>query len=132
MIAASLLLCPGHLRQIKIISRLTRHLSEILPRFSEVYRVYERLGYLYIQVIGPLAYDSSKPEFKGEITLSTEHTNNETFLIARWDVGAFTDHGDPHSLTYEAAIGEYNLFFQNVNNKIRYKNIDKFGTIFLF
>ncbi|XP_060580924.1 uncharacterized protein LOC132737608 [Ruditapes philippinarum] len=58
-----------------------------------------------IKVIGPLAYDSSKPEFKGEITLSTEHTNNETFLIARWDVGAFTDHGDPHSLTYEAAIG---------------------------
>ncbi|XP_060572684.1 uncharacterized protein LOC132730723, partial [Ruditapes philippinarum] len=56
-------------------------------------------------VIGPLAYDSSKPEFKGEIILSTEHTHNETFLIARWDVGAFTDHGDPHALTYEAAIG---------------------------
>ena len=57
-------------------------------------------------------YDSSKPDFAGEIRLSLEHTKRDTFLIARWDRHAFTDHGDPNSLRYETAIGQYTYNFQ--------------------
>ncbi|XP_053398434.1 uncharacterized protein LOC128556766 [Mercenaria mercenaria] len=58
-----------------------------------------------VKVIGPLVYDSSKPDFTGEISLSVEHTKEDTYLIARWEVDAFTDHGDPNALRYEAALG---------------------------
>ena len=56
-------------------------------------------------MIGPFVYDSSKPDFTGEISLSVEHTKSDTFLVARWEKDAFTDHGDPNALSYEIAIG---------------------------
>ena len=52
-------------------------------------------------------YDSSKPDFTGEIKISFENTKSDTFLIAKWDKGAFTDHGDPNALRYEAAIDQF-------------------------
>ncbi|XP_053400999.1 uncharacterized protein LOC128557566 [Mercenaria mercenaria] len=58
-----------------------------------------------IKVVGPIVYDSTKPDFTGEIRLSIEHTLNDTFLIAQWDENAFTDHGDPDALSYQVAIG---------------------------
>ncbi|XP_053398947.1 uncharacterized protein LOC128556937 [Mercenaria mercenaria] len=58
-----------------------------------------------IKVVGPIVYDSSKPDFTGEILLSVEHTQNDTFLIAQWDENAFTDHGDPNALSYQVAVG---------------------------
>ncbi|XP_060577220.1 uncharacterized protein LOC132734494 [Ruditapes philippinarum] len=57
------------------------------------------------ETIGPFVYDSSKPEFTGEISLSVEHTDSDTFLIAKWNKDAFTDHGDPYALRYEVAVG---------------------------
>ncbi|XP_060577218.1 uncharacterized protein LOC132734491 [Ruditapes philippinarum] len=58
-----------------------------------------------IKIIGPFVYDSSKPDFTGEISLFVEHTKTDTYLVAKWDKNAFTDHGDPNALQYEAAIG---------------------------
>ncbi|XP_060578984.1 uncharacterized protein LOC132735961, partial [Ruditapes philippinarum] len=58
-----------------------------------------------IKIIGPFIYDSSKPDYSGEISLTVEHTKVETYLVAKWDENTFTDHGDPHALQYEAAIG---------------------------
>ncbi|XP_053401015.1 uncharacterized protein LOC128557569 [Mercenaria mercenaria] len=58
-----------------------------------------------IKVVGPIVYDSTKPDFTGEIRLSVEHTLNDTFLIAKWDKNAFTDHGDPNALFYQVAVG---------------------------
>ncbi|XP_060604506.1 uncharacterized protein LOC132757271 [Ruditapes philippinarum] len=58
-----------------------------------------------IKIIGPFVYDSSKPDFTGEISLTVEHTKVETYLVAKWDENSFTDHGDPNALQYEAAIG---------------------------
>ncbi|XP_053390115.1 uncharacterized protein LOC123523221, partial [Mercenaria mercenaria] len=58
-----------------------------------------------IKVIGPFLYDTAKPEFTGAVNLTVEQAKDDTFLIARWAVNAFTDHGDPNALSYEAAIG---------------------------
>lgn len=60
----------------------------------------------FYQVVGPFLYDSTKPDFTGNISLSIEHMKDDTFLIARWGEDAFTDHGDPNALSYEAAIGQ--------------------------
>ncbi|XP_053400998.1 uncharacterized protein LOC128557563 isoform X2 [Mercenaria mercenaria] len=58
-----------------------------------------------IKAIGPFLYDTAKPEFTGAVNLTVEQAKYDTFLIARWAVSAFTDHGDPKALSYEASIG---------------------------
>ena len=62
-----------------------------------------------LKIIKPIRPKSNnkvkREEFKGNINLSVERSKNNSFLIARWDDNAFTDHGDPHILAYEIAIG---------------------------
>ncbi|XP_053401094.1 uncharacterized protein LOC123523194 isoform X2 [Mercenaria mercenaria] len=55
--------------------------------------------------IGPFVVDRTKPDFQGNIILSVERYNLESFLVASWDDNAFIDHGDPYPLKYEIAIG---------------------------
>lgn len=72
-----------------------------------------------MQIVGPFIYDSTKPDFSGKITLSVEYTEDDAFLIARWEENAFTDHGDPNALSYEAALGQ-STFILDILNLLLY------------